>query len=270
MTQYQSYRYDELYFCPSISPTDSTQSTTVPAPLLLIRYSLLLPQYKSYWYDTFYYCPSASSTDTTQYTTVPYSYWYYTFHYYRSTSLTYMTQSSSSLTDTTQPTSVPVLLLLIWYSLPLPTVGDWYDSPRLSQNESCWYDTVHYCPSTRPIGYDSSLLPNTSPTDTLQCATATAQDQSYFCPSTSPADMICSPLLSQYQSSWYDSPLLPQPQINWYDSPLLPNYQSNWYPSVPQFQSCPLLPQNYWYDSVHYCPSINLPLCYSTLLPQSY
>ena len=193
-----------------------------------MRYSLLLSQYKSYWYDTFNYCPSANSTDMTQYTTVPLPVLLiYTFHYYPSTSLTYMTQS----------TIAPVPVLLIRHS------------PLLSMYYSFWYDTVYHCPlsatdttahvcprrspadmkqsttapvpdlldtivhystSTNPANAIQSTtdgLPNTSPTDTLQCATA--QDQSYFCSSTSPASVPIPVLLI-----WY-SPLLPQPKTNW-------------------------------------------------------
>ena len=200
MTQYQSCRYDTLHFCPSISPTDSTkpstsptntiQSTTAPVQVLLIY--------------TFNYCPSASSTDTTQYTTVPYSYWYYTFHYYPTTSLIYMTQSTIApfpvLLIQHSPLLSTVLLLLIWSSLPLPTVGDWYVRQPMSVPERVlliWYDPVpdlldtmvHYCP--RPvlrIPYNAILL-RTSPIF-VRVPVLLIWYAAYFCPSTSPADMI--------------------------------------------------------------------------------
>ena len=126
LSQYQSYRYDTFHYCPSISPTDTTQSITVSVSVLLIWYSpstcptdmiysttapapvLLIRQYQSYWYDTIHYCPYTSP------------YIYDTVHYNLSTSSVDVHYCHiASPTDTTQSTSVPVPVLRIWYSPPI-------------------------------------------------------------------------------------------------------------------------------------------------------
>ena len=87
-----------------ISPTDMIQSTTAEAPVLSILHTLLLSKYQSDWYDTM---PSTSHIDTT-----------------------------------TQPSSVAVLFLLIWYSLPLQSIS--------------------------PTDTTTNLCPSASPTDLIQ------------------------------------------------------------------------------------------------------
>ena len=94
LSQYQTYWYNVVSFCPSTSSTDTIQTTTaavpvlliwhsprvpqyqsywyptvdpVPVPVLLIPYSPQLPQYQSFWFDTVHYCPSTSPSYTLQY-----------------------------------------------------------------------------------------------------------------------------------------------------------------------------------------------------------
>ena len=131
------------------------QSTNAPLSVLLIQHSPLLSQY--YWYDTVYHChgpvllilhsPLLSENQ---------SYWYNTAHLC----------SSTSSTDTTLSATVLVLVLLIWYSLPLSWIipTDMIQSattsipvlpipcsPLLPKYQSYWYPSVHYCPNTSPV-----------------------------------------------------------------------------------------------------------------------
>ena len=147
--QYQSYGYDTFLYCPSTSPIDTT------VPVLLIRHNTLLPQYQPYVYDTVHnnlstsfvdvhYCHNASPTNTTQITTLPVP----VLLILHSPP---MPQYQSN--DTTQSPFVAVHVLLIWYSLPQPST-----SPTDT--------TVYFCPST-------------SPGDMIQSTTAPIQYQSY-------------------------------------------------------------------------------------------
>ena len=102
-------------------------------------------QYRSYRYDTVHYCLSTSPIDTIS-----------------------LLLPSISLTDTTQFTSAPVSVLLIWYHIsdPVPEllIDAGHDYPNTSpantlqsttdQYQSYWYPTIYYCPvpvsSTNP------------------------------------------------------------------------------------------------------------------------
>ena len=225
-------------------------------------YSSLLPEYQSYSNNTVHYCPSTtSSTNMTQSASVPVpifwynavnlhkyqSYWYDTLHY----------SPSISPTDRTQSTTELVPVLPIWNSLLLPQYQTyWYYSPLLPKYQLRGLPTVPYCPKSKSLLLTyNPLLPRTCP-NKLQ----------HFCLSISSADMIFSPLLSQYQSCWSDtvhfypsprptdtSPLLSQisstdtlnfttaqvPVLLMPYNQLLPQYQSN------------------WYDSIHYCSTTN-------------
>ena len=186
--QYLSYGYDSFHHCPSTSPIDTTQFTTAPILALRIRYSTLQPQFQFCWCTLLSHCQS---------------YWYYTVHFCPSTSLTDMVQSTNSPTspnDTTQSMSVAVLVLLIWYSLPLP--------------------------STSPTDTTAHFYLNISPADMKQSTIAPLQDilirylyQSYwYLTDTSSSDIQQSttalilvlsipynPQLPRYMSYWYDT-----------------------------------------------------------------
>ena len=227
LPQYQSYRYEKLYYCPSISPTDTTQLTTVLVSVLLIWYSPstylwyipLLPQYQSYRYETLYYCPSISPTDTTQLTNVLVSVlliWYSPSTYptdmihsisapvpvlsIRNTLLLPQYKSNSiSPTDTTQLTTVLVSVLLIWYS-PSTYHTDMIHSTTtpvpvllVREYKLFWYDTIYYCPCA-------------SPTFTIQYIRTSVPVLLMHTTVTLPVLLLLySPLLSQYQSYWYDT-----------------------------------------------------------------
>ena len=129
---------------------------------LLILHSPWLSQYRSYWYDTFHQYPSTSQTDTTQ------------------------------------STIIPVLVLLIWYNLPLPPdqVILIRLSSLLSHFQSYLYDKVQFCPQDQFYWYDTvQNCPIVSLTDTTQ---STTLQVSILLTSYSPP-------ISQYQSYWYDT-----------------------------------------------------------------
>ena len=140
LPQYQSYKYDTVYYCPITNPTDTTQSTFLPVQVLLIWFNPPIHQYRSYRYDTVHYClstspidtislllPSISHIDTTQFTSAPVPVlpiWYHisgpvpellidAVHDYPNT----------SPTDTLQSTTAPVPVLLISYNLLLPSTS---------------------------------------------------------------------------------------------------------------------------------------------------
>ena len=165
------------------------QYTTAPILALRIRYSTLQPQYQFCWCTPLLHCQS---------------YWYYTVHFCPSTSLTDMVQSTNSSTspnDTTQSMSVAVLVLLIWYSLPLPST-----SPTDT--------TAHFCPSISPADMKQST---TAPIQDILSTTALYKSYWYLT-DTSSSDIQQSttalilvllipynPQLPQYMSYWYDT-----------------------------------------------------------------
>ena len=182
-------------------------STTAPIPILLIR------QYQSYWYDTIHYCPYTRPTYMIQYiiTSVPILLMYTTvalpvllilhspfLSQYQSTDTVQSTNSPTSPNDTTQSMSVAVLVLLIWYNLPLPSTTD---------------TTAHFCPSISPADMKQST---TAPIQDKLC---TALYQSYwYLTDTSSSDIqqsttalilvlliLYNPRLPQYMSYWYDT-----------------------------------------------------------------
>ena len=159
LPHHQSYWYPPVYFYLSVvfSPRDTTQYTTAPVPFLhtCIRYSTFLLQHQFYWYDTVHDSPFTKkvresllilhSPWLSQYL----SYWYDTFHQYPCT----------SQTDTTQPTIIPVLILLIWYNLPLSP--DQVILIRLSSLlphfQSYLYDKVQFCPQDLLIWHSTEM-----------------------------------------------------------------------------------------------------------------
>ena len=193
-----------MHCCPITCPADTTQSTTAPVPVLLIRHSTLLFHYQDYWYDTVHCCPRTSPIDTTQYTvSVDFS-------------------PSTCATETPQSTIAPVPVLLIRHSTLLtqyqsycydtlhdcsntystntiqytsPPVPVLLNSPLLPQYQSYCYDTAHFCPIT--ISVDTRQY--TTPPFPIPLS-----PQLYFCPITTPTKRH-SPLLSQYKSYWYDT-----------------------------------------------------------------
>ena len=211
------------------------QYTTAPLPVLHIRYSIiidlvpvlfiqhsiLLSHYQSSWYYTVHYSPSTNLTD------------YDTVH----------KCSTISSADTTQSTTVPVLVH--WYDTVYHCHGPvlLLHSPLLSQNQSYWCDTAHLCSST-------------STTDTTQSATVLVLVlliwYSLPFPWIIPTDTI--------QPATTPIPVLPIPC-----SPLLPKYQSYWYPSI---HYCPNTSP---IDSSQYttAPELLLLIRYSTLCPST-
>ena len=189
---------------------------------------MIQPQYLSYGYDTFHYCPNTSPIDKSQYTTAP-----ELLLLIRYSTLC----SSTSLNDKSQSITAPVPVLLILYSSLLPqyVLLIWH-STLLPKYQSYWYTTVHYCPSTNPIDFLQSTAapilsywyntvhycPSASCAVTLQSTTAPV-----------PVLLIWhSPLLSQYQSFWYDATIAPVSILLIAYSLLLSQYLSCWYPTV--------------------------------------
>ena len=201
LPQYPSYWHTKVHYCPIKSPIDTMQYTSAPVPVLLIRFLYVSPllarnqsysyrtvhyyEYQSYWYQTVHYIPSICSTNTLHYSIAPlpvlmirrYSLLTQfqsdkkpSIHYCPSTTNWYdivLYCPSTSPTDTLQPISAPVPVLLIYYS------------PLLPQYQSYWYPTIHCCQSTSPV-------------DTIQSTTA-------------PVRAVLLPysqILPQYQSYW--------------------------------------------------------------------
>ena len=141
------------------------------------------------------------------------------------------------------------------------------------------YNTVIYCPST-------------SPTDMIQSTIVMDHSNWYDTVRYYPDTRPCSPLLPKYQSYWYPSPIDMSQYTTAPELVLLIRYstlctstsltdksQSITAPvSVLLIPYSPLLPQYkfYWYDTVHFCPSISPTyshlICLSPLLAknQSY
>ena len=190
LPQNYSYLYATVHFCPST--IGKSQSTTAPAPVLLIPYSPLMPQYKSYWYDTVHFCPSTSPTYSFLICHSPLlaknqSYSYRTVHYCLNTSLIDTTQytisstrSTYTLQYSTTPVPVPMIRrcsLLIPCSPSLPQYQSyWYYCPLLPQYQSYWYPIIHCCPSTSPIDTTQST---TAPVWAMLLPTVN------YCPNTS-------------------------------------------------------------------------------------
>ena len=169
---------------------------------------MIQSQYQSYEYDTFHYCPSTSSV----YTTVPVLLIWYNTLLPQYQPIQYIT------------TSVTVPLMYTTVLLPVLLIQH---RSLLSQYQFYWYDTVHWCPSTCPNDTTVTFCRGTSATDMIQSTTA------------------------QYKFSWYDIPLLSQYESWWYDtvhkcpSPLLPYtspFDTLLIPVLVIFNS-PLLPQ---------------------------
>ena len=146
-------------------------------------------------------------------------------------------------------------------------------SPLLSQYQSFLYDTVHYCPSPRPIATIAHYYPITSPTDTLQCHSSSPV---HYYRRTSPIDTTVyttvPELIRLYATVHYC------PSTN-----LINTLQATTAPvPVLVIPYSPLLSQYYSYATVHYCPRTNptyklqyntaqvsaLLICHSPLLAQ--
>ena len=170
------------------------QHTIAPVLVLVISCSTLLQHCQTYLYATVHWWPGTSPSDIQQSTTYTYIQKYTT-----DPVLVLLIRRSPLLTEW-------VLVLLIPFNAILPQyLPCGYDTVHYCQYQSYWYTTVHLCPSTRPallILY-SPLLPQHSPTDTLQSITTPVPD-----------------LLIQH------NPLLPQYILLISYSPILSNFQS--------------------------------------------
>ena len=169
MLQFRFYLYDTVHY------------SIVPMIVLLIWYeNPCVSKYEFCWYDTVHYSPNTRPIDTI-------------VHYCPNT----------TPTDTLQSTHVPVLVLLsgpvllISYSTSVV-----YQSWRYNMHPSSvpvpvlliWYSPLN-CPSHRPFDTIVYYCPITSPTDTLQSTTAPVLILL----------MPYNPLLLHYQSYWYES-----------------------------------------------------------------